>query len=209
MSRNGATTTPVVAAAPSCGTTAAAPAGPPPPSPTARLPVLRRKFDSGLTSTKINCPRRRAMRKWLIAMPACVGAPRRFLLRQDERTADDTGRSTPRPIDSPPEVLTMPLDRIRRRAWSFARRPARVAPLLALVALLVPLARTRAEKAPEPSPYPITPELEFKAGMPKRIVVSVPGELYPKAYWYLTYTVTNTNDKPFQYLPTFELLDDA
>jgi hypothetical protein len=100
-------------------------------------------------------------------------------------------------------------DRIRRCARSIVRHPARAGVLLAVLALLVPLARTRAEKAPEPSPYPITPELEFKPGMPKRIVVSVPGELYPKAYWYLTYTVTNPNDKSFQYLPTFDLLDDA
>src|SRR3954462_11364002 len=111
----------------------------------------------------------------MIGRPAaCVGAPRRILLRPDERTADEHGSVAPRPIDSPPEVLTMPLDRIRRRAWSFGWRPARVAALLALAALLVPLARTRAEKAPEPSPYPITPELEFKPGTPKRIVVSVP-----------------------------------
>jgi hypothetical protein len=100
-------------------------------------------------------------------------------------------------------------DRIRRCARSVVRHPGRAGVLLAVLALLVPLAGIRAEKAPEPSPYPITPELEFKAGTPKRIVVSAPGDLYPKAYWYLTYTVTNPNDKPFQYLPTFDLLDDA
>ena len=47
--------------------------GPPPPSPTARLPVLRRKFDSGLTSTKINCPTGRAIKKWFAALPGPVG----------------------------------------------------------------------------------------------------------------------------------------
>lgn len=63
----------------------------------------------------------------------------------------------------------------------------------------------RAQKAPEPSPYPIAPELDIKVGTPKRVVVEVPGDLYPKAYWYLTYTVTNNGNKPYHFLPAFEM----
>jgi len=44
---------------------------------------------------------------------------------------------------------------------------------------------------PKPSPYPISWELNFEHSKPKRIVVDVPGQSAPKAYWYMTYTVTN------------------
>jgi hypothetical protein len=62
---------------------------------------------------------------------------------------------------------------------------------------------------PRPSPYPITWELTFEHETPRRIVVDVPGSVAPKAYWYLTYTVTNTSDREQMFLPSFQLLTQA
>ncbi|HTL27932.1 MAG TPA: hypothetical protein VL282_01875 [Tepidisphaeraceae bacterium] len=59
---------------------------------------------------------------------------------------------------------------------------------------------------PKPSPYPISWELNFEHSKPKRIVVDVPGQSTPKAYWYLTYTVTNKTDKEQTFLPIFQLV---
>ena len=59
---------------------------------------------------------------------------------------------------------------------------------------------------PKPSPYPISWELGFEHSKPKRIVVDSPGESAPKAYWYMTYTVTNKTDKEQTFLPIFQLV---
>jgi hypothetical protein len=58
---------------------------------------------------------------------------------------------------------------------------------------------------PEPSPYPISWELKFEHGTPKRVVVSVAGQA-PQAYWYMTYRVTNDTGQEQLFLPVFELL---
>jgi len=61
--------------------------------------------------------------------------------------------------------------------------------------------------APAPNtqaqPYPITWELKIRTLDPKRIAVAVPGSSVPKAYWYLTYTVTNDSDQEQTFLPVF------
>lgn len=59
---------------------------------------------------------------------------------------------------------------------------------------------------PEPSRVPLSWELKFKYAEPKRIVVEVPGEANPKAYWYVTYTVTNNTNEERQFMPAFHLL---
>ena len=59
---------------------------------------------------------------------------------------------------------------------------------------------------PKPSPYPIAWELTFDHGAPRRIVVDTPGAVAPKAYWYMTYSVTNQTDSEQVFLPRFELL---
>src|SRR5687767_4200623 len=51
-----------------------------------------------------------------------------------------------------------------------------------------------ASSFPKPSPYPISWELDFTHGEPKRVVVTTPGQP-PKAYWYMTYSVTNNSDQ--------------
>lgn len=82
-----------------------------------------------------------------------------------------------------------------RRTLSFISASAAVA--LALVA-------GRAGAFPEPSKSPIAWEITIKTDQPKRIVVEVPGESTPKAYWYITYTVTNNSGQDVNFLPTFE-----
>lgn len=57
----------------------------------------------------------------------------------------------------------------------------------------------RAAAYPKPSPYPITWELKFKHSTPKRITVD------GKAYWYMTFSVTNKTDERQLFLPQFDL----
>ena len=58
---------------------------------------------------------------------------------------------------------------------------------------------------PEPSPYPITWELKFDHKTPKRIVVTIPG-VGNRAFWYLTYTVTNDSSEEQSFLPEFVMV---
>jgi hypothetical protein len=44
---------------------------------------------------------------------------------------------------------------------------------------------------PKPSPVPISWELKFAHSDPKRIVVNLPGDPVPRAYWYITYSIVN------------------
>jgi hypothetical protein len=74
--------------------------------------------------------------------------------------------------------------------------------------VLLPALAARGDKYPEPSPYPISWEFRLDHKMPKRIIVDVPGSAHPVAYWYLTYTVTNTSDAPQQFIPNFKMLTD-
>jgi len=67
---------------------------------------------------------------------------------------------------------------------------------------------------PKPSVYPVSWELKFRHGDPRRIVVTLPGTTTPRAYWYVTYSVTNTGANPdadsrnkdIDFLPSFELV---
>jgi len=56
-------------------------------------------------------------------------------------------------------------------------------------------------KTPQPSIYPISWQLDFKHGSPKRVVVGT------DAYWYLTYTVTNNTGDEQVFRPDFEMLN--
>lgn len=89
------------------------------------------------------------------------------------------------------------------------RRPLRVRTALCAAALgLACLAGTfsaprPAEAFPKPSSYPISWQLKFKHSLPKRIVVK--SDDTPRAYWYITFAVTNTGDEEQDFLPTFDL----
>ena len=61
-------------------------------------------------------------------------------------------------------------------------------------------------EVPKPNPYPLSWELKFEHGTPKRIAVLAPGANSPQAYWYMTFTVTNTTDREVQFLPVFEMV---
>lgn len=85
--------------------------------------------------------------------------------------------------------------------------PTLARPLFAALALsvLVPATRAAAGDYPEPSPYPVAWELKFEHAEPERIVVDVPGQ-GPRAFWYMTYTVTNETDEEQMFLPLFEMV---
>ena len=73
--------------------------------------------------------------------------------------------------------------------------------LVVVAALLIasPLP-ARGGKYPEPSIYPISWQLDFKHGTPRRLVVGT------DAYWYMTYTVTNKTGQEQLWAPTFDLV---
>ena len=58
---------------------------------------------------------------------------------------------------------------------------------------------------PEPSPYPVSWELKFEHGNPKRIVVTVPNQ-GPRAFWYMTYGVINDGTEDQTFLPEFVMV---
>jgi hypothetical protein len=94
--------------------------------------------------------------------------------------------------------------------WSLPPMKLTLAAVFSLIALglvgVAAQAQEREQSFPEPSPYPITWELDFKHSRPKRIVVDVAGAIAPQAYWYITYTVTNNTDQEQIFLPVFEML---
>src|SRR5215218_3768689 len=79
-----------------------------------------------------------------------------------------------------------------------------------IVGLIVAIGFIRPARAeyPKPSPYPKTWQLDFTHGKPKRLVVTPEGSTVPKAFWYMTYTVTNNTNKEQLFLPAFELVSE-
>jgi hypothetical protein len=59
---------------------------------------------------------------------------------------------------------------------------------------------------PEPAIVAQAWQLDFRHDLPRRIVVEVPGEAAPKAYWYITYLITNNTGAEQVFLPAFELV---
>jgi hypothetical protein len=88
---------------------------------------------------------------------------------------------------------------MKRRSLAFA------VVLLFAAFTVVPAAALKAN-FPEPSPYPTSWELDFEHSKPKRVVVQPENSSVPRAYWYITYTVTNNTDQEQLFLPAFELL---
>jgi hypothetical protein len=90
-------------------------------------------------------------------------------------------------------------------------RAPRVASLVAAALVLgvaaVPFALAVPD-FPVPSPYPISWELDFTHGLPKRLAVDVPGSATPKGFWYMTYKVTNNGTKERMFFPEVELVTD-
>ena len=90
------------------------------------------------------------------------------------------------------------------------RRLAVVAAAAVLVgvtaAVVTPPSAVAAPDFPVPSSYPISWQLDFTHSKPKRIAVDVPGEATPRAYWYMTYTVTNNGDREQRFYPTLDLV---
>jgi len=81
--------------------------------------------------------------------------------------------------------------------------------ICAVLAFIIAFPQTavRAEH-PKPSVYPISWELKFTHRLPQRIVVQAPGDTLARAYWYVTYSVTNDTEQEQAFLPVFEMLSD-
>jgi hypothetical protein len=81
-------------------------------------------------------------------------------------------------------------------------------PILACVVLasVATFSSEAPARFPQPSVYPIAWELDFKYEMPRRIVVEIPGQTAPKAFWYMTYVATNNTSQEQIFLPKFEML---
>jgi hypothetical protein len=65
---------------------------------------------------------------------------------------------------------------------------------------------TRAEEFPKPALYPRSWELNFEHSMPKRVEVNTGDGV--RAFWYMTYTITNNSDREQLFLPLFELVTE-
>ena len=81
--------------------------------------------------------------------------------------------------------------------------------LMSLLAVSGAVALRPAVAAPDfpvPNTYPVSWELSFTHATPRRIAVDVPDVNSPKAYWYMTYTVTNSTDKEQKFYPQIDLL---
>lgn len=63
-------------------------------------------------------------------------------------------------------------------------------------------------KGPQPSPTPVSWELDLRFLDPQRIEVQVPGASTPEVYWYMVYTVTNHTGRTQRFFPTFQLVTD-
>ncbi len=89
---------------------------------------------------------------------------------------------------------------------SRARLLATVACLLVSAGALIARPAIAAPDFPTPNAYPSSWELKFTHSTPKRIAVDVADSPTPKAYWYMTYTVTNDTDKEQHFYPQIDLL---
>jgi len=61
---------------------------------------------------------------------------------------------------------------------------------------------------PKPNPYPLSWELKFEHGHPRRLLITPRGSDQPQAYWYMTFTVTNEGRDDVKFLPVFEMLTE-
>jgi hypothetical protein len=61
---------------------------------------------------------------------------------------------------------------------------------------------------PEPSPTPMSWELDIRFVDPQRIEVQLPGERRSRVYWYMLYTVVNRGQSAQRWHPTFEIVTD-
>ncbi len=81
-----------------------------------------------------------------------------------------------------------------------------VAPLLLLFS-----AQSAIEEpaGPRPAAFPITWEFRFDfVSPPRRIDVILPGDSAPTTFWYLLYTVTNTDARTRKWYPRFQVVTD-
>lgn len=84
----------------------------------------------------------------------------------------------------------------------------RLLPCVALLALLLGFSFSPAAQAyPKPAVDRISWELDFTHGNPTRITVQGAADAAPKAYWYMTFTVTNKTSEEQMFLPEFDLVD--
>ncbi len=78
------------------------------------------------------------------------------------------------------------------------------------VLLLSPLQPPAAEagRGPQPSPTPISWELEFRFLDPRPIEVLLPGADRPEVYWYMVYTVVNRSPRSQRFFPMFQIVTE-
>ncbi len=85
--------------------------------------------------------------------------------------------------------------------------PITLAPLILLL-VLAGQAKQDVGLGPQPSPNPISWELEFKFLDPRRIEVELPGSGQREVYWYMVYTVANTSPRSQRFFPMFQLVTE-
>ncbi len=66
-----------------------------------------------------------------------------------------------------------------------------------------------AHSAPKPSEVPISWQMEYDFQRPRAVEVTLPGQMVPRRFWYMIYTVTNHTGKELIFVPEFVLYTDT
>ncbi len=80
--------------------------------------------------------------------------------------------------------------------------------VLPLVLFFAPPGGEDGARTLEPSPRPVSWELEFRFLDPKRIEVRVPGTERTETYWYVVYTVSNNTGASLRFFPVFQIVTE-
>ena len=102
------------------------------------------------------------------------------------------------------------VEALRSRSLGLGARSSRIvhAGVVAVAAAVMAVAGVgSAVAAPEPDPIPRRWQLAIEPGPLRVATVDVEGQ-GPKAYFYMTYTVTNTTDQDLLFAPSFDLAND-
>jgi hypothetical protein len=78
-----------------------------------------------------------------------------------------------------------------------------------LTAMVVMIAVSTARTAPKPAAVPVSWQLDIHYEDPQPIELTLPGETFPRRYWYVRYTVTNGTGTERIFVPEFTLYADT
>lgn len=79
---------------------------------------------------------------------------------------------------------------------------------LTVLTLAAPATPGEGGSGPQPSPTPVSWELELTFLDPQRLEIKLPGTERTEIYWYMVYTVTNPGQRSQRFFPTFQIVTE-